>query len=47
MNLISSSKGKNDDVFEVSNIKIAILTKKTQEICDIDDGCFERIKFST
>jgi hypothetical protein len=42
MDLISSSKGKNDDVFEVSNIKMAILTKKTQEIRDIDDGAFSK-----
>ena len=42
MDLISSSKGKNNDVFEVSNIKMAILTKKTQEIRDIDDGTFSK-----
>lgn len=42
MDLMSSSKGKNDDVFEVSNIKMAILTKKTQEIRDIDDGLFSK-----
>jgi len=42
MDLMSSSKGKNDNVFEVSNIKMAILTKKTQEIRDIDDGLFSK-----
>ena len=42
MDLMSSSKGKNNDVFEVSNIKMAILTKKTQEIRDIDDGLFSK-----
>ena len=41
MDLISSSKG-NNDVVEISNIKIAILTKKTQEIRDIDDGSFSK-----
>jgi len=41
MDLISSSKGKND-VVEISNIKMAILTKKTQEIRDIDDGLFSK-----
>lgn len=41
MNLISSSKG-NNDVVEISNIKMAILTKKTQEIRDIDDGSFSK-----
>ena len=42
MDLISSSKGKNNDVVEISNIKMAILTKKTQEIRDIDDGTFSK-----
>jgi hypothetical protein len=41
MNLISNSKG-NNDVVEISNIKMAILTKKTQEIRDIDDGSFAK-----
>jgi len=41
LNLISSSKG-NNDVVEISNIKMAILTKKTQEIRDIDDGSFSK-----
>jgi hypothetical protein len=41
MDLISSSKG-NNDVVEISNIKMAILTKKTQEIRDIDDGSFSK-----
>ena len=42
MDLISSSKGNNKDVVEISNIKMAILTKKTQEIRDIDDGSFSK-----
>ena len=42
MDLISSSKGNNNDVVEISNIKMAILTKKTQEIRDIDDGSFSK-----
>jgi hypothetical protein len=42
MDLISSSKGNNNDVVEISNIKMAILTKKTQEIRDIDDGLFSK-----
>jgi hypothetical protein len=42
MDLMSSSKGKNDDVFEVSNIKMAILTKKAQEIRDIETGAFSK-----
>ena len=41
MDLISSSKG-NNDVVQISNIKMAILTKKTQEIRDIDDGSFSK-----
>jgi len=42
MDIISSSKGNNNDVVEISNIKMAILTKKTQEIRDIDDGLFSK-----
>lgn len=42
MDLMSNSKGKNDDVFEVSNIKMAILTKKAQEIRDIETGAFSK-----
>ena len=42
MDLISSSKGNNNDVVQISNIKMAILTKKTQEIRDIDDASFSK-----
>jgi hypothetical protein len=42
MDLISISKGNNNDVVEISNIKMAILTKKTQEIRDIDDASFSK-----
>ena len=42
MDLMLISKGKNDDVFEVSNIKMAILTKKAQEIRNIETGAFSK-----